>query len=217
MTPYYSDDYATIYLGDSLEVLPSITADVVVTDPPYGVGVDYADHDDTAEALEALIADVWPLLSRFERVALTPGVSNIHRWPAPTWTLCWLNAASGGRSSWGFTTWQPVLVYGKDPYLAHGKGCRPDSVQMTTGGGALVAELATGHPCPKPIRFAHWVVERCVWDDEVIVDPFMGSGTTLRAAKDLGRKAIGIEKSERYCEIAAKRLAQEVLDFAVTA
>lgn len=68
------------------------------------------------------------------------------------------------------------------------------------------------HPCPKPVDLMRWLIQRVsVNNAEVIVDPFMGSGTTLRAAKDLGRKAIGIELSERYCEIAAKRLAQEVL------
>jgi site-specific DNA-methyltransferase (adenine-specific) len=68
-----------------------------------------------------------------------------------------------------------------------------------------------GHPCPKPVEWALWLVERCCPASGTVLDPFMGSGTTLRAAKDIGRKAIGIEIEEKYCEIAAKRLAQEVL------
>ena len=71
-----------------------------------------------------------------------------------------------------------------------------------------------GHPSPKPLRLMRWLVKSI--DAGTILDPFMGSGTTLRAAKDLGRKAIGVELSERYCEIAAKRLAQEVLPFGAT-
>ena len=68
------------------------------------------------------------------------------------------------------------------------------------------------HPTPKPLGLMRELIGKCAPLAE-IVDPFMGSGTTLRAAKDLGRKAIGIEIEERYCEIAAKRLAQEVFDF----
>lgn len=67
---------------------------------------------------------------------------------------------------------------------------------------------ASGHPAVYPEAFARKLIS--FWDG-VVLDPFMGSGTTLRAAKDLGRRAIGIEIEERYCEIAAKRLAQEVL------
>jgi site-specific DNA-methyltransferase (adenine-specific) len=80
------------------------------------------------------------------------------------------------------------------------------------GGGELVKQFAAvDHPCPKPVTFMRWVVERCTASADTVLDPFMGSGTTLRAAKDLGRRAIGIEIEERYCEIAARRLAQEVL------
>jgi len=68
-----------------------------------------------------------------------------------------------------------------------------------------------GHPCPKPVALFRWLTDQLSDANETILDPFMGSGTTLRAAKDLGRKAIGIEIEERYCEIAAKRMAQTVM------
>lgn len=70
-----------------------------------------------------------------------------------------------------------------------------------------------GHPCPKSEQWARWLIKRATDDSAVICDPFMGSGTTIKAAKDLGRSAIGIEIEEKYCEIAAKRLSQEVFDF----
>jgi site-specific DNA-methyltransferase (adenine-specific) len=71
-----------------------------------------------------------------------------------------------------------------------------------------------GHPCAKPLKWVTFVLSLVSVDaSDIILDPFMGSGTTLRAAKDLGRKAIGIEMDEKYCEIAARRLDQEVFDF----
>jgi site-specific DNA-methyltransferase (adenine-specific) len=68
-----------------------------------------------------------------------------------------------------------------------------------------------GHPCPKPLKAWRRLLNNISQPEQTVLDPFMGSGTTLRTAKDLGRKAIGIEIEERYCEIAAKRLAQDVL------
>jgi site-specific DNA-methyltransferase (adenine-specific) len=99
------------------------------------------------------------------------------------------------------------LYYGKDPYLATGKGRRPNGFTWNN------ATEENGHPCPKPLPVIKWIVSRVSLEGETIIDPFMGSGTTLRAAKDLGRKAIGIEIEERYCEIAAKRMSQEVMNF----
>lgn len=70
------------------------------------------------------------------------------------------------------------------------------------------------HPNQKPLALMKWAISQAPQDCKVILDPFMGSGTTLRAAKDLGRRAIGIEREEQYCEDAANRLRQEVLQFA---
>lgn len=69
----------------------------------------------------------------------------------------------------------------------------------------------SGHPCPRSSYLTRWLTERWTNPGDIVLDPFMGGGTTLRVAKDLGRCAVGIEIEERYCEMAAKQLAQEVL------
>jgi site-specific DNA-methyltransferase (adenine-specific) len=83
----------------------------------------------------------------------------------------------------------------------------------------LVTESAPkiGHPCPKPEGAWRWLAAKVCDDGETVLDPFMGSGTTLLAAMSLGRRAIGIEIEERYCEIAARRLEEPPLLAAVTA
>ena len=75
-------------------------------------------------------------------------------------------------------------------------------------GGEAHGDEGHNHPTQKPVALMRWCIELAGGDAQTILDPFMGSGTTLRAAKDLGRKAIGIEIEERYCEIAAKRMSQ---------
>jgi DNA modification methylase len=164
-TPYYQDDAVVIYHGDGREILPLLaddSADLVLTDPPYGV--DKADWDD--------VFPVW-WLDDAARIApvmgVMPGVPNLLSIPRST---LYRQNSDAGR-----------VVIGRDT--------KPD------------------HPSPKPYEAMRWLVSSL--PGNVILDPFMGSGTTLRAAKDLGRRAIGIELEERYCEIAAKRMAQTVL------
>jgi DNA modification methylase len=212
--PYYSDDHVTIYHGDCREILPGLTADVVLTDPPYGIGLGYDEYDDTAGNLCDLVNDVMPLLfASAPVVALTPGIDNIWRYPPAKWVLCWYienGCASTGR--WGFNQWQPLLVYGTDPYLKRQMGRRPDVIATAAPNTGKDKKL--GHPCPKPIESWRKILLRVSpVEGETVLDPFMGSGSTMSAAKYAGRKAIGIELSERYCEIAANRMAQEVLDF----
>jgi site-specific DNA-methyltransferase (adenine-specific) len=208
--PYYEHAGITIYHGDCREVLPTIpagTVDLVLTDPPYGIGEAYASHDDSQDNLGRLVSEVMPLILAAAPVALiTPGVGNLSLYPSPEWVLAWVTPAGAGSGPWGFCCWQPVLAYGKCPYLANGLGRRQDYFEQTEQ-----AEI-NGHPCPKPLGVWKKILVRgSVNEGDMVLDPFMGSGTTLRAAKDSHRRAIGIEIEERYCEIAAKRLAQEVL------
>jgi site-specific DNA-methyltransferase (adenine-specific) len=108
-------------------------------------------------------------------------------------------------SPWGFAGYNPVLFYGKDP--RDGKGQSSVMTSLTQRAST------TEHPCAKPEKAMLWMANKASVEGETILDPFMGSGTTLRAAKDLNRHSIGIEIEEKYCEIAAKRLQQEVFDF----
>ena len=204
-TPYFQAEKVTIYHGDARDILPSLAFDFIVTDPPYANGTSYDGYDDTAPNLYALITSLAPLLYR--GAAVTPGVANIHLWPRPTWILSWTEPAGTGSGPWGFSCWQPILVYGPDPFMAAGLGRRPDLFQ---GVGRKASH--PGHPVAKPLSVMRWIVDRCSKPGAVIVDPFMGSGTTLIAAREAGRQVIGIDISERYCQLAVDRLAQGVLD-----
>jgi DNA modification methylase len=211
--PYYSDDAVTIYHGDCRDVLPDLTADVVLTDLPYGIGLDYGDEfDDSAEYLTELVVEALPMMQEAAPVvALTCGVANVWRYPEPKWILCWyMSNACASTGKWGFNQWQPVMVYGTDPYLSRRMGRRPDVIITAAPNNGRDKLLA--HPCPKPTEAWNKVLLRVSPEQgETVLDPFMGSGTTLRAAKDCNRKAVGIELDERWCELAAKRMAQEVL------
>lgn len=226
MKPYYEDQWVTLYCGDSREIVPQVDGwDAVVTDPPYGVQFggkntkwttrrdeDYMAVEDGPEYLDAVVI---PLLAGIidtgARVVITPGVRNLFRYPKPAAVGSIFYPSGAGLGKWGFTCSQPILYYGSDPYLSTGKGHRPDSFSTTE------AAEENGHPCPKPIGTMKWLVNKAALPGETVLDPFAGSGTTLRAAKDLGRKAVGVEISERYCEIAAKRMGQEVLDLGMAA
>jgi DNA modification methylase len=221
MTPYYEHKGITIYHGDCREILPSLSADALCTDPPYGVnfkgsatkhstksGEGYTQVDDTPEFVESVVIPAINMaLSICTRGIVTPGIRNARMYPTPAGEGIIYYPSGANRGPWGFVMHQPLFYYGKCPYLAKGKGSRPTSFSTTE------AAEANGHPCPKPIGQATWMVRRISMEGDTILDPFMGSGTTLVAAQGIYRKAIGIEIEEKYCEIAAHRLRQEVLEF----
>lgn len=203
MKPYYEHGGVTIYHGDCREIMPALAVDAVLTDPPYNVGLAYCDGDarlDYAEwSREWFSAAPRPLV-------FTPGIVNLGMWleiERPRWVCAWVKPNQSSSSALnGFNAWEPVLVYGK-----HRKPIGQDVWISNVGQQHGVGD----HPCPKHLPSWSKILSSVTLVGDLVLDPFMGSGTTLRAAKDLGRRAIGIEIEERYCEIAAKRLAQEVL------
>ncbi len=212
MKPYYQDEWVTIYLGDCREILSELPkVDLVLTDPPYGNNTDYPSYEDTQDNLARLVSSVMaPLLNISPIVLITCGVGNMWLYPKPHWVLSWTVPAGTGSGPWGFCCWQPVLAYGKDPYLSSGKGRKPDTLVK------YEKASSTDHPCAKPLDVWKWLVARGSVDtNKTVLDPFLGSGTTLKACKDLNRKCIGIEIEEKYCEIAANRCRQSVMELKI--
>lgn len=224
MKPYYEHAGITLYHGDCREVLPSLDADALVTDPPYGVMLGdvnngqareknqqpYSMFADTPEYLQMVcIPAVKAALSVTQRAAVFCGNRNLWLYPPADELGCWYVPASTSRGKWGFNCANPILYYGQSPRAGVGDGPSSFSMQATS--------IGLPHPCAKPLPVMKWLVNKASREGETVLDPFCGIGTTLLAAKDLGRRAIGIEIEERYCEICARRLAQEVLPLEVAA
>jgi hypothetical protein len=144
-----------------------------------------------------------------------PGPTQIGLYPQPDWVSCVIWDTTGSFGAYGYNQWTPVLCYGKDlDGFGNVNGVtKGDTIRISGGAGVgfMRSSEEAKHTCPKPINLMKLVVNRFTPESCSIIDPFMGSGSTLVAAKELGRKAIGIDIEERYCEIAAKRLRQEVL------
>ena len=204
---------AVLYHGDCLEILPTLDkVDAVVTDPPYGINGARAgllkvsskgayETDRFADTQANLVTNVIPAIEacieRHERVVLTPGQKNIHKYPEPSHIGVFYYPGSSSISCWGMRRWQPIFYYGKDPH--HGK-LMPDSKYATD------SDRDTDHPCPKPLQQWTWLTNRCTKLGEFVLDPFMGSGTTGVACANLGRRFVGIEIERKYFDIACERI-----------
>lgn len=214
-TPYYSDDLVTLYHGDCREVTAWLEADVLVTDPPYGIAwragglhslrstwstAEQSIAGDESVAVRDDILAAWG-----DRPAVVFGS---WRQPRPARTahrLIWHKA--GRKPGIAPAAWFPN---DEEIYLV-GAGWqgKPLGTVLTTTEARERQPQEIGHPTPKPIGLMERIIERC--PDGSVADPFSGSGATLLAARNLGRRAIGFELEERYCELAAKRLAQDTL------
>jgi len=204
---------ATLYLGDCRDILPTLPkVDAVITDPPYGIGFEYLNYEDSADNLAELIAVFVPWsLENADRLIVTPGNTNIWRYPPATWYGCWTWDTTTARGKWGWSKWQPILFYGNDPapgFENFNGGSRSDRIHFSGGQAKIDGAAGDIHTCPKPLEFMKRLVARCTIEGESVLDPFMGSGTTGVAAVQMGRDFIGIEREERYFEIALRRIEE---------
>lgn len=226
--PYYDDGAVTIYHGDCREILPQLgPVDVVLTDPPYGIegakatglsaergkGNYTAAFTDDRDYIASVVIPIIELCRQRARcVVVTPGNRNLDLYPQAQSFGAFYQPAAVGLQTFGNLDAQPILYYGRNASKPHGKVMGvPCSYRLTE------TPEPSDHPCPKPLRAWRTLLNNTSLPGQTVLDPFMGSGTTLRAAKDLNRRAIGIEIEERYCELAVSRLAQEVLDFEAVA
>ncbi|MGK2898581.1 MAG: DNA-methyltransferase [Burkholderiaceae bacterium] len=227
MTPYYEAHGITVYLGDSIEVLPTLDAvDAIVTDPPYNVSEEGADirhlNGDVAQRRDfgGWDRDGWEpsaLLALSARLVRPGGallafcsdrLLSAYREAAdfsPRGTIVWekLNPPPTPRPSYvSATEWCVWLQRDGGKATWNGSGFTPNILRHPICGGGE----RSAHPTQKPLSLLLELVQRHTNPDDLILDPFAGSGTTLVAAKQLGRRAIGIELEERWAEVAAKRL-----------
>lgn len=218
MRPYYDDGKGiVIYLGDCRDILPELPkVDLVLTDPPYGIGE--SNEKNSSRGNLAKVTDfghynwdkkpvdkerLWNTILKGEK-AIIFGGNFFELPPSPCWFV-W--DKDNGNNDFA------------DCELAWTNYKRAVRKFKFTWNGMIQQNMKEKeirfHPTQKPTELMRWCIQQAdYWNiPQTILDPFMGSGTTLRASKDLGRKCIGIEMEEKYCEIAAKRLQQEVFDF----
>lgn len=207
---------ATLYLGDCMDVLPTLLkVDAVITDPPYGVelgstagsgnghGLSLNAYETFSDTYEQFLSEIVPAinlaLSLCSRGAVFTG-PHIHEQKKPDAIGGIFCPAASARHCWGFKSFLPVLLYGKAPDLH--KGSKATAITSTE----TVDRKTIGHPVPKPLGWMKWITDLTTRQGEVVLDPFMGSGTTGVAAIEMGRKFIGIEREQRYFDIACERI-----------
>jgi DNA modification methylase len=211
MQPYYDDGHGiVIYHGDCRDVLPTLSIDgphLLLTDPPYGIGWRTPRGRARPKGSWFVINDDKPFdPTHLLMLALPSVIFGANHFanrlpPSPGW-IVWdkRDGMPSNDQSDAELAWTNVLTSVRTIH------CR------WNGGGSLLAENGPSraiHPTQKPVRLFMAILV-LIKTDGTCLDPYAGVGTTLRAAKNLGRRAIGVEIEERYCEIAAQRLSQEV-------
>lgn len=239
VTPYYSDDAVTLYHGDCREVLPTLEpVDLVHTDPPYSLSGD-SDHENRrgkgTRRLEFFEGDRdWETMTTnvVERLMLAAPLAAAHYvWCGHRQFGAIVEAFEALGFKTRFLVWRKLCPVPAPPGVGWDSGAEL-CVYAFRGGRKWTPPTGTkasnvieadsyrhgqpgkvDHPTQKPLATASTPLQFSTEPGDVVLDPFMGSGTTLYVAKSLGRRGIGIEIEERFCELAALRLSQGALDF----
>ena len=209
---------AELWLGDCRDVLPTLgKVDAVVTDPPYGVNLGnhlgakddrrdqvlvkgcYESYDDTeANLVDIVVPSIRAALAIASRGAVFCAGTQAWHFPKADAVGGVFMPAAMGRNKWGFSSLSTLLLYGAAPDLH--LGARATAMESSESADK------NGHPCPKPLGWMTWAVNLASRKNEIVLDPFMGSGTTGVACAKLGRSFIGIEIEPRYFDIACRRI-----------
>jgi site-specific DNA-methyltransferase (adenine-specific) len=240
MTPYYEHGGIRIYHGDTFEVLAGLPRsepiDCVATDPPYASGARTEAEKKGSGAMQA--GSVWRAQPIMNDQMTTQGFLFLIR---HVFLQC-AELMRNGAALFAFIDWRQwpnmigaietcdlrvnsMIVWDKlHAGLGHGFRNQHELVAFCSKGTPEVHDKTHGnvvrckrvknedHPSTKPVPLMRWLMEAVVKPGDLVLDPFMGAGSTLVAAKDLGCRAIGIEAKERFCEAAARKLSQGVLD-----
>jgi len=190
---------------DVERLMAGAKADAIVSDPPYGIGYEYAEHDDSDnDANSALVAAAFDLGPKF--MVWTPGLHNlardITRFGVAKVLVWFKKFAAAGSGLGGASVWEPVLVVGAAPK----RELKTDVIECMTDRVEIDGKsLRSLHTCPKPVKVYATLIESFTEKSHSVYEPFCGSGTTLIACEQLGRKCYGMEISPQYCDVIVKR------------
>lgn len=229
-TPYYSDEWVTLYHGDCREVLPMLprgSVDLVLTDPPFFMPAthyqsrtqwqrSWGDTSVLAAFWGVVLDSVIPLMrATGHLISFCNGDSypvfypEVYRRFDTMKCIVWDKGSIGMGRVWRNQHELLLAARWETSTFVEIGGSRSDIIKAK-----IIPSSERTHPVEKPTSLLAPLIEPTTLPGALILDPFAGTGSTVLAARMAGRRSIGIEAEERYCEIAAKRLAQDVFDFA---
>jgi site-specific DNA-methyltransferase (adenine-specific) len=213
IAPYYDHAGITLYNADCRDILPQLSADCLVTDPPFNVKKDYGVSNDdlSPEEYRALMAVIAEYPAQHQAWVTPNKCLALFLSLLPDAQPVIVRRGAQGPKRWGwYDQFDILLVRGRpNRYVSN----LWDGIRLK-GEGYFFREDSFDHPGYTPYPIMLRCIDLLTQPGQTIIDPFAGTGTALRAAKDLGRTAIGIELDEHWCEVAARRLQQEVLPLA---
>jgi DNA modification methylase len=198
---HHPKSYVIMDCLEGMKEIPDKSVDLVLTDPPYGIGVDYgATFEDTVDNVKSLVMKFLDEAERISDLIIFPSGKYefekiLFKERPPVWRMCWYKGSTGHASPIGFCDWEMMMVYGnKVNKYVH------DHFQTRTGFDV------SGHPCPKPVEWSDWLIEKFTKPGDTILDPFLGSGTTLLSCRKLGRVGLGFEINPNYEDVIDRRI-----------